>query len=139
MAAPTQGTTISTETVPDSGTFDLPIGEVVSWNGPTANKAEIETTHLLSTAKEYIPGLADYGQFTMEMNWTDPEDAGQAALRQNFEASGNVTLNFQYSPGGGSRTGTFSGFVSDYPSSGSADAKVDQSCTIRVTGPVVES
>ena len=132
MAVATQGIAIATEATPGSGTFDQPIGEVVSFDGPTANKPEIETTHLQSTAKEYIPGLRDDGTITFAMNFTDPEDAGQALLRANFEATNPTDLNFEITIG--ARVYSFSGFVQEYPISAATDSKVDQNATLRVNG-----
>lgn len=109
------------------------IGEVTSFQGLDGQAAEIDVTHLQSTAKEYIMGLQDFGNFQIDVNYL-PDDVGQQALRaakatrvkHDFKAtlSDNTTIEFQ-------------GYVLSNPISGGVDAKVDGSFQIRVTGDVV--
>lgn len=37
------------------------IGQVVSISGPDGNVPEVDVTHLLSTGKEFVGGLPDFG------------------------------------------------------------------------------
>lgn len=136
MAVGTQGITVEVETTPGGGTFTV-VGEVQSFDGPTSNKPEIEITHFGSTAKEYIPGLPDYGTITLAMNFTDPEDAGQAILRANFEAASSDAILFQATLG--TIVITFNAFVSEYPIAAQTDSKIDQNATLRVTGQPTRS
>jgi len=43
------------------------IGQVVSISGPDGSVPEVDVTHLSSTGKEYIAGLADFGSISMEV------------------------------------------------------------------------
>src|SRR5690242_5008086 len=56
------------------------IGEVVSAGGFDGVADEIDTTHLRSTAKEYLIGLQDFGNVQLEMNLV-PTDTGQTKCR----------------------------------------------------------
>ncbi len=87
------------------------IGEVTSI-GPIAQKKDlIEVTHLLSTAKEFIGGLSDGQEVSIEMNYL-PNNQEQRAL---LIAASSVTAakDFRYVlPSGGSNlTFSFSALV----------------------------
>ncbi len=125
QALPTQGTTFTIGTVP------TPIGDVVSWSGPRYDRAEIDVTHLLSDAKEYIPGLKDAGEFTMDVNF-NLNDAGQKAIWDALDttAAQPVTVTFP-DPGG---TFTFAAVVKGFVSDGNADDKITGTITLRLTG-----
>ena len=43
------------------------IGQVTSISGPDGNIPEVDVTHLSSTGKEFIAGLADWGSVTLEV------------------------------------------------------------------------
>ena len=135
MAVASQGIQISVGATPTA------VGEVVSFDGPTASKPEIETTHLQSTAQEFLPGLPDYGSITMTMNFTDPEDAGQTELRTNFEAAGAAAIAVQIDFPGGSGSARLSGtgYVSEYPLAAETNGKVDQNATLRITGAMTRT
>lgn len=64
----TQQSRISHSETGSTGTF-TELEEVVSISGPSGQAATIDTTHLRSTAKEKLAGLADYGQVTLVLNY----------------------------------------------------------------------
>lgn len=130
-AIETQGTTF------EIGNSDSPltyteIGEVVSFSGFDGAAAEIDVTHLTSTAKEFLMGLQDFGQFTMDCNYLD-SDAGQVLLRAAKSSRAVQDLKITFSD---TSTATFQGYVLSASISGGVDAKVDTSFVIRITGPV---
>jgi hypothetical protein len=47
------------------------IGQVTSISGPDGSIPEVDVTHLSSTGKEFIAGLADWGSVSLELIW-DP-------------------------------------------------------------------
>lgn len=53
------------------------VSDIVGFDGKAS---EVDVTHLLSAAKEWQPGLQDFGNLTLTLI-TDNTDAGQAALR----------------------------------------------------------
>jgi len=62
-----QGTRILHQTL----TAFIDVEAVTNVSGPNGTAATIDTTDLRSTGKENIPGLADYGQLTLDLNYTD--------------------------------------------------------------------
>jgi len=62
-----QGTRILHQTL----TAFIDVEAVTNISGPNGTAATIDTTDLRSTGKENIPGLADYGQLTLDLNYTD--------------------------------------------------------------------
>lgn len=108
------------------------IKEVVSFTGFDGAAAEIDTTHLQSTAKEFLMGLQDFGGFNMEANYLSA-DAGQVLVRAAKASRAVQDFQITFSD---SSTAIFQGFVLSAPQSGGVDAKMDTSFQIRITGDV---
>jgi hypothetical protein len=124
VALPTQGTHFTF-----GGTA---IGECVSWSGPRFDRNEIDTTHLASTAKEYILGLKDPGEFTIDVNF-NLSDAGQQKVWDALDSTAPqaVAVTFPNATGF-----NFNALVKGFESSGNADDKIDGTITLRITGAV---
>ena len=130
-AMETQGTQF------DIGNGDSPltyteIKEVASFTGFDGSAAEIDTTHLQSTAKEFLMGLQDFGSFTMEANQL-PADPGQVLLRAAKASRAIQDIKITFSD---ASTATFQAYVLSASQSGGVDAKVDTSFTLRISGDV---
>lgn len=126
MAAITsQGTTLSI------GGID--IAQIVSYSGLDGESAEVEVTNLASTAKEFIVGLEDFGNFSFEII-SDPTDAGQEDLRDAKSAGTAPEFILETSAG---KTATFNASVKSISYSGSVDDADKASVNLRVTGAAV--
>lgn len=68
MAIPTQGTILQLGDSAASAPVYTNIFQVVNIRGPGGVSPKIDTTHLLSVAKEYLPGLPDEGDLTFDVN-----------------------------------------------------------------------
>ena len=64
-----------------TGTFAIVEG-VTSISGPNGTANVIDVTDLESTAKESVPGLADYGTLQLDVNWRGATE--QVALYNMF-------------------------------------------------------
>lgn len=103
-----------------------------SYSGFDGQKSEIDVSNMQSAAKEFIPGLEDFGQLTLELD-VDNTDAGQLALRAN--KSSNVRTYFNLTlPNGKKRV--FQGFVKQVSEQAGVDQVVKASAVIRITGAV---
>lgn len=111
------------------------VSEVVSFSGFDGAAAEIDVTHLQSTAKEFLMGLQDFGSFTIEVNYL-PADTGQDLLRT---AKSNRDLHYFKVTFSDASFATFTGYVLSASVSGGVDAKVDGSFQIRISGDVTFS
>ena len=131
-ALETQGFTLEIGNVGDSPGSMTEIKEITAFNGFDGQAAEIDVTHLQSTAKEFIMGLQDFGQFQVDVNYL-PDDPGQAEARA---AKASRTIKDFLATFSDSTTAAFSGYVLSAPISGGVDAKVDGSFVIRITGDV---
>ena len=118
--------------VGDSPAALTEIKEITTFNGFDGQAAEIETTHLQSTAKEYLMGLEDAGSFNIDVNYL-AADAGQSEARTARAAR---TLKIFIVTFSDTTTASFSAYVLSNPISGSVDAKVDSSFAMRITGSV---
>jgi hypothetical protein len=111
------------------------VGEVTSFTGFDGAAAEIDVTHLQSTAKEFLMGLQDFGSFSIECNYLQG-DAGQDDLRAAKASRDVQAFRVTFSD---ASTATFQGYVLSASVAGGVDAKVDGSFTIRITGDVTFS
>lgn len=133
-AIETQGTLV------EIGNGDSPltyteIKEVVDFMAFDGAAAEIDTTHLQSTAKEFLMGLQDFGNFTMNLNYL-PADPGQDLVRAAKASREIQDFKITFSD---SSEATFQGYVLSAPRSGGVDGKMDTSFTIRITGDVTDA
>lgn len=111
----------------------LEVKEMKDWNENQAESADIDVTHLQSTRKEYLTGLADDGTFTMACNYlmNDPGQLEMRAARADREAR---NMRCTFSDGS---VATFTGFVKSFPMSGAVDQAVTGNVSIRITGEFV--
>lgn len=113
------------------------IAEVKSIDGPGGQTAEIDVTDLNSTAKEFVLGLQDEGDITLDMNYI-PSNAQHAALR-TLRGNGNENnfrITFTDSP---NTTWTFGARVKGFTINNSVDSVTGLSVTLRVTGAITEA
>jgi len=113
------------------------ISEVISFTPPEASASEIDTTHLASTAKEYLLGLTDNGEISMEMNYVEDDNGQQAMITSNINSTkkgykitlpNTTVFSFEaYCKG-----------ISAIPKAG-VDSKLTRSARLRVTGAVTEA
>lgn len=132
----TQGTTIEVDTgLPGTPTFTI-IGNATGWSGPSFTRNEIDVTALDSVAKEYILGLKDPGEFSIDVN-VDKSDPGQEFLWENLNLNTPIAvkLTFPVTPPDGF---AFLALVMNFETSGNADDKVDGTISLRVTGDVTQ-
>ena len=113
------------------------IKEVKDFKPSGAQVSKIDVTNLDSTAKEYVGGLVDNGDFGMSVNYV-ASDPGQAACKTAFESS--LTKAFKIvAPN--ADTFTFNAFVMKFPEvpSGAVDGVLMGDMTVQITGAVVKS
>lgn len=106
------------------------IGEVVGWGGLDGQSDEIDSTHLRSTAKEYLVGLQDFGNATLELN-TVNTDAGQERLRALKSSQAVGTFSIQLSDG---TVMALRAYVRSFTVDNQTNGKVSSSVTLRITG-----
>lgn len=105
---------------------------VATYSGFDGQKSEIDVSNLDSAAKEFIPGLEDFGQLTVELQ-VDNTDAGQLAMRANKSANTRTYFKLLL-PNGKQRV--FQGFVKQFSEQGGVDQVVKASAVVRITGAV---
>lgn len=111
------------------------VNNVKTFTGFDGSSSELDRTNVSSTAKEFLLGLVDPGQFTIEIDH-DLNDAGQAALRAKQQSG--VLSNFKLVLPGvvANLTYTFTGFVKKFSTNGGVDQIVKSSVDIRISGTV---
>lgn len=112
--------------------------EVTSIQGPDGSAAQIDTTHLLSTGKEYLPGLGDPGQLQLECNFT--AGTKQMALKAMFDANSDPQPFRVHIPTTSAKTNyhvfSFLALVSKWSLNEAVDDKAKLSIALKISGAV---
>ena len=131
----TQGSVITITTA--GGTvFAGPIEDATGWSGPSFTRNEIDVTTLASTAKEYVLGLKDPGQFSIDVNYNIWDDPGQEALWKELNSNVPIAVNVRV-PGAPPRGWDFAALVLNFESTAAVDDRLTGTITLRVTGDVL--
>lgn len=127
-----QGTIISRETSLGSGSF-VEVANVKSFSGPSAENPEIDVTVLTSAAKEFIGGLVDNGELTLELNF-DPDESTHQQIFADQEASPPTVTGWRITFVSPTINYTWSAFVKSFSLSGEVDIALSGSLTLRLSG-----
>lgn len=114
----------------------IQVGNIKSYDGFDGAKSELDATDFDSLAKEFLPGLQDFGQVSFDFA-TDDTDKGQMVLHSN-KAANNLTSTFVLTLPNG-KTRTWQGFVKQLSESGQVDAIVMNKCQVRISGVVTRA
>ncbi len=111
------------------------INGIQSFSGFDGQVSEIDTTDLDSTAMEYISGLKDEGNFSLDVKVLHA-DPGQLVLRAALSAGTTKTFTLTFPD---ATVATFNAFVRSFPVAGGVNELVKVTVDMRITGPVVYS
>lgn len=116
-------------TVYGSATF-ASLGEVSSIGEPSGEAADIDVTHLLSTAKEYIIGLPDNGNMQVGGNYV-PTDTGQLVAIAALDSQTPKWARWTFSNG---TVWWIKVFVKKFAPMAQVDGKIPFSMSLRTSG-----
>lgn len=97
----------------------------------------IDVTNLDSTAKEFVPGLPDYGTASFDVNF-DADEATHQTLDQLVAGGASSIRDWRITESGGGSPGTrtqFKGYVQGLSKSRAVNNVVKGSITVKKTGP----
>lgn len=125
--------------IPHGTTFSIggtPVAELTDIGGPSSSVEETEvTSHDSNFHKEFLPGLIEEGEISLEGNLV-LSDAGYQALRTAFKTRAVVAWQILYpNEYGWSGDGFFTAFEATSPSDGS---QATFSATLRITGEITD-
>lgn len=110
------------------------VAEVHNINGPSISRDSIEVTHHGSIGgfREYIPGLRDGGEVSIDINW-NPANATHEDLYEALTSvqSGNTNYKIEFPD---ATEFAFSGHVTGFEASAPIDDRLTASVTIKVSG-----
>jgi hypothetical protein len=112
-----------------SATF-AKVGEVTNIGAPSGEAADIDCTHLESTAKEYLVGLPDEGNIEISMN-AMTSDAGHDELIAAKDSQERRWIKITWS---NADVWYVKGLVKKYTWSAGVDAKIEAATSIRTSG-----
>lgn len=125
MAVSTQGTTLSHGN-------DL-VGEVTSIKGPEGAAKQVDVTPLEATSRQFIAGIKDGGEVTIEYNFV-PGNVGQAAIEADY--NGALTGSYTITVPTVARW-TFNAIVTKMGPSFKVDDALTVAVTLKTSGDVV--
>jgi hypothetical protein len=106
------------------------LGQRTTMTGPSSSVAEVETTNLDSTAKEYRPGLFESGTATCEYEF-DSENASHTGIETAMAARTILKWKLEFSNGA---TRSWEGFITGHEISGmTVEGNVLATINIRIT------
>jgi hypothetical protein len=106
---------------------------IKSFSKSGGGASEIDTTDLSSTAKEFLSGLVDYGEFSIELHHKIG-DTGQDAVRTSLSAGTTKTYKLTLTD---ASVATFDAIVKEDPFSGAVDAAMGGTLNFKITGTIV--
>lgn len=93
--------------------------------------ADIDVTHLRSTGKEYLTGLAEFGNVSLTLWLPATSDAGQTRLRNLRETQTAMPFTITLASG---QVAAFVGLVKSFALSGlEVDGAIQAACNIKVS------
>lgn len=111
------------------------VARQVRHSGPGQTRADIDTTVLTDTTRQFIAGIRNGGEVTME-GYMDYSDSTQVYLDTSF-ASGTIESWKRIMADSGAAEIAFSGYIKNLEyGSAEIDQLVPISITIKVTGAV---
>lgn len=113
------------------------IEEVVNITGPDGKAKLIDTTHLKSTGKEYLQGLADWGALSCDCNFTG--ETYQMFVRTMYATQAPATtfrVKIPDETGAAYHVFTFEGIVTSWNLDVKTDDKVGLKIALQVSGAV---
>jgi hypothetical protein len=130
----TTGLTITAAGTATPATFTA-INNIKDFSGFDGAASELDRTNLQSTAKEFLLGLVDPGNFTINID-VDQNDTGQAAVRAKQQSGAISTFKLVLPGGVANETYTFTAFVKKFTTTGGVDAIVKGQVDLRISGTV---
>ena len=129
----TTGKTITAGSGTATPTTWTQVKNLKSFSGFDGQASELDRSNLDSTAKEFVLGLVDYGQFSIDIDY-DYTDAGQAALVAAQVSGALKTLKLTLPD---AHTATFAAYVKRLPAAGGVDQIVKRNgATLRISGTI---
>lgn len=132
MAVTTKGTKLMRGTGTGSPETYQQVMTIKSVSGPNPTRTEVDTTTLASDAKEFMLGLKDNGEMSFP-GLFDGDDAVQQAIIEDLDAT--TPGNWRVEIPDGTKI-SFSAYVKGFPLTMNADAAVEFTMTLRVTGDI---
>lgn len=117
------------------------VAEVVSVTPPSLARDAVDATHTESPEKwrEFIPGLRDGGEASIEMNFI-PAGAGTERILQSFNSDDVASCRIIFPDGDADAspiTATvweFSGFITGFAPEAPVDGKMSATVTVKISG-----
>lgn len=105
----------------------------IQLGGPS--RGEIDVTDLDSPAKEFLMGLKDSGQLSLDVNF-NPDNSVHTLLRSDIDSTSPRRFRLTFRDTSPYTTYTFEAFVMGMPITMGVDQAVKATVTLRITGDI---
>jgi len=106
------------------------IGSIKGFDGFDGQASEIDVTDLDSVAKEYLIGLQDFGNVSLDIGLL-ASDAGQTAMKKAKDSGAAKVFTITTKAG---PVAAFLAYVKSFTTSGSPDSSLKGKTALRITG-----
>ena len=112
------------------------ISQVQKITPPSGEMGTVETTHLLSSAKEYMSTILDGGELTFTIEW-DPSDATHQELWSAFKSGATRSWQTVFNDAGNA-TVAHDGIITGFPwDEADVESVITIPITIKISGDIV--
>jgi hypothetical protein len=118
-----------------SAVDDTPIAQITNFTIPNQTSTIIDASDLDSNDREFILGLRDNGEATFDINY-DVGTGSHAALETAYDSKALKFFNILFTNG---KQMSFNGYITGFEGTGSMDALITASVTIKVSGAITRS
>jgi hypothetical protein len=113
------------------------VGNIITIGGPDITRDPLDVSTMDSTSKfrEFIPGMLDSGEITLELNYDGTAAGTGNFLSQQMTATAQtMTIVLPAQGAGGTSSWAIAGFMTGLGQAIPFDDKVTQTVTIKLTG-----
>ena len=111
------------------------IGRMRGLSGPTAGRNDVDITAYDSTAREFLPGIKDFGELNFELVWDPVATTGHSSVRRWYLA--NEIVNWKIVHPTTTSVVTFDGYVKSLGPTYPMDDALAAAVVLKVTGAVI--
>lgn len=120
-------------------TATVHLGGLTNVPPPPFNRDQVDVTNQDSPgSREFIPGLADFGEVSMELNWV-PGNATDLVLQEMTDEDEPRLFTSTFTQVTPNRICTFSAYLTSFEPGVPIDDKMSAAITLKITGKPVWS
>lgn len=114
------------------------LANITDHDGPNAENPDVDVTDLSSTAKEFLPGLTENGELSVNLNF-DPTATSHLAAIADQEARTVRNWRIRWGMVSPARTWTFQAYVKSFQTRSQVDGPLTGALTLKISGAITRA